>query len=96
MFGAHWDFCRRQFMDAQRYWEGGLEFDLVRSERRQPDQQTLVVSEVKWKQLTLTERRLTERNLTTKWQRSALRHRHANVTFEVLDSSLLKTLRRGS
>jgi hypothetical protein len=40
------DFCRLQFTDATRYWEGDLEFDLVRSERRDDEQQTLVVSEV--------------------------------------------------
>jgi hypothetical protein len=56
----------------------------------------LIVSEVKWKLLTATERRRIETELEDKWQRSALRHRHPNVTFEVLDSSILKRVRRGT
>lgn len=80
------DFCRRQFTDASRYWEGDLEFDLVRSERRDDGQQTLIVSEVKWRRLTAVDRRRIEKQLADTWQRSALRHRHPNVLFEVLDS----------
>jgi AAA+ ATPase superfamily predicted ATPase len=87
------DFCRQQFSDAARYWEGNLEFDLVRSERRDGAEQTLIVSEVKWKLLTASERRRIETELEDKWQRSALRHRHPNVAFEVLDSSILKRVR---
>ena len=88
------DFCRQQFIDASRYWEGNLEFDLVRSERRDNAQQTLVVSEVKWTALTAVDRRQIQKQLENTWQRSALRHRHPNVAFEVLDSSILKRMRR--
>ena len=88
------DFCRQQFADASRYWEGNLEFDLVRSERRGDAQQTLIVSEVKWTALTAAHRRQVQKQLENTWQRSALRHRHPNVAFEVLDSSILKKVRR--
>lgn len=88
------DFCRLQFTDAARYWEGDLEFDLVRSERQDNEQQTLVISEVKWKRLTLAERHQIEKKLAATWQRSTLQHRHPNVVFEVLDSSILRKIRR--
>ena len=88
------DFCRQQFSDAARYWEGDLEFDLVRSERRDDAERTLIVSEVKWKLLTVVERRRIEQQLEDTWHRSALRQRHPNVAFEVLDSSFLKRVRR--
>jgi uncharacterized protein len=88
------DFCRLQFTDATRYWEGDLEFDLVRSESRDGELPTLIISEVKWKRHTLAERRQIERRLAATWQRSALKHKHANVIFEVLDSSILRKVRR--
>jgi hypothetical protein len=88
------DFCRQQFVDASRYWEGNLEFDLVRNERRDNAQQTLIVSEVKWTVLTAADRRQVQKQLENTWQRYALRHRHPNVAFEVLDSSILKKVRR--
>ncbi|MGH8138667.1 MAG: ATP-binding protein [Steroidobacteraceae bacterium] len=88
------DFCRMQFTDATRYWERDLEFDLVRSEGRDEARKKLVVSEVKWKRLTPTERHQIEKQLAATWQRSALRHRHPSVAFEVLDSSILKRIRR--
>jgi hypothetical protein len=88
------DFCRDQFPDAARYWEGNLEFDLVRSTGPGEAKQRLVVSEVKWKPLSAAERRRLEIELEEKWQRSALRHRHSNVAFEVLDSSILEGVRK--
>ncbi len=88
------DFCRGLFVDASRYWEADLEFDLVRSERRGDAAQTLVVSEVKWRPLSSAERKRIETRLEETWQRSALRHRHPNVAFEVLDPSILKQARR--
>jgi hypothetical protein len=90
------DYCRDQFTDASRYWEADLEFDLVRNERRDDGQQTLIISEVKWRHLTAADRRRIETQLEGKWQRSTLRHRHPNVAFEVLDPSVLKRVRRES
>lgn len=88
------DFCRQQFIDARRYWEANLEFDLVRSEQRNHEHPTLVVSEVKWKSLSPAERRQIEATLSAKWGQSTLHRKHANVVFEVLDASILKGVRR--
>jgi AAA+ ATPase superfamily predicted ATPase len=88
------DFCRQQFIDARRYWETNIEFDLVRSERRDHQHPTLVVSEVKWKRLSAAERREIEAKLSATWARSTLHRKHPNVVFEVLDSSILKGVRR--
>jgi uncharacterized protein len=88
------DYCRWQYADASRYWEADVEFDLVRSERRDDGQHKLIVSEVKWRVLTSAERQRIERQLEERWQRSSLRLRHTHVAFEVLDSSILKRVSR--
>jgi hypothetical protein len=66
----------------------------VRSERRDHEHPTLVVSEVKWKRLSAAERREIEAKLSATWARSTLHRKHPNVVFEVLDSSILKGVRR--
>jgi uncharacterized protein len=87
------DFCRQQHADAARYWESGLEFDLVRMERRADGKDWLVVSAVKWKRLPATERAQIERRMARTWERCALRSRYENVSFQVLDPSMLKQVR---
>jgi uncharacterized protein len=86
------DYCRQLFPGAARYWEGDVEFDLVHSDPS--DEAGLIVSEVKWKQLSPTERRKIRVNLEQRWQRSALRHRYAEVKFAVLDVSMLRQARK--
>lgn len=88
------DFCRQQFPDAARYWEGNLELDLVRIERHNEAEPTVVVSEVKLKRLTTAQRRRLEAELEDKWERSALSRRYSKVRFEVLDSGILKKVRK--
>jgi uncharacterized protein len=83
------DFCREQYPGSARYWEPGVEFDVVR-EIGGSDETELVVSEVKWGRLTDTERHRIELQLENAWLRSALRNRYPKVRFEVLDSSFLK------
>ncbi len=78
------DHCRARYPDAARYWERDLEFDSVRQE-----QGRAVVSEVKFKQLSRTERRQIENHLQAGWQRSSLVDRFQGVSFEVLDVSIL-------
>ncbi len=78
------DFCRMQHASAARYWEAHVEFDYVREERGR-----VVVSEVKFKKLSAAQRRQLEHHLTGSWQRSALSRRYRNVTFEILDLSIL-------
>ena len=88
------DFCRQQHAGAARYWEGDLEFDFVRAERRPQGGERAVVTEVKWKLLRAGERARLEQHLAEAWQRCALRHRYPDVTFEVLDANILKVWRR--
>ncbi len=81
------DYCRSRFPGAGRYWEAGLELDLVA-----PDAgggKGLVVAEVKWRRLSNRERSGLLRELGEKWSRSSLRARHPKVRFEVLDDRIL-------
>ena len=79
------DFCRAQHPEAARYWEANVEFDYVRQEHGRA-----VVSEVKFKRLSAAERRQLENHLAAGWQRSALPGRFRDVTFEILDASILE------
>lgn len=88
------DFCRQQYPDAARYWERDLEFDLVHATQDESGKQTLRVCEVKWTRLTPVERQQTAMRLQERWQRSALRNRHPNVVFDVLDADALKRMRK--
>jgi NAD dependent epimerase/dehydratase family enzyme len=65
---------------------------LVHSDPR--DEAGLIVSEVKWKQLSPAERRKFHANLEQRWERSALRHRYAKVRFAVLDVGMLGRTRK--
>ena len=84
------DFCRRQHPEASRYWESNLEFDFVRTEKHGRAHSRAVVSEVKWKQLSINEKMHLEKHLTDGWSRSALSRRYSEVRFEILDASTLK------
>lgn len=79
------DFCRSQHPSAARYWEADVEFDYVREEGKRA-----VVSEVKFKRFSAAERRQLEHHLAAAWQRSALARRFRDVSFEILDVSILE------
>jgi AAA+ ATPase superfamily predicted ATPase len=81
------DVCRARFPGAQRYWEGNVELDLVAPDP--DDRRRLLVAEVKWRRLTVAERKNVLRQLESKWAHCSLRVRHRNVRFDVLDASLL-------
>ena len=87
------DYCRSLYSDAARYWEGNLEFDLVRAGPRADEGHPIVVSEVKWKRLSNTERGRILKELEEKWRRSNLSRKFANVSFEVIDAGILADLR---
>ncbi|MCX6969234.1 MAG: hypothetical protein NTV93_03650 [Verrucomicrobia bacterium] len=78
------DYCRAQHPEAARYWEADIEFDYVREENARA-----VVSEVKFKRLSSLEQRQLKNHLAGSWQRSALSRRYRDVTFEILDTSVL-------
>lgn len=81
------DYCRARFPGAQRYWERGVELDLVAPD---PDNPTrLLVAEVKWRRLPAAERKTVLRRLETTWAHCSLRTRHRHVRFDVLDAGML-------
>jgi AAA+ ATPase superfamily predicted ATPase len=79
------DFCRRQHPDAARYWEGNLEFDFVRLEK--PGR--VIVTEVKWRRLSASEKAQIKESLKEKWQKSTLARKYPSVEFEVVDAGAL-------
>jgi hypothetical protein len=81
------DFCRARYPGSQRYWESGVELDLVAPD---PDnRKRLLVAEVKWRHISVAERKTALRQLESKWSHCSLRTRHPNVRFELLDASIL-------
>lgn len=81
------DFCRARFPGAQRYWERSVELDLVAPD---PDQRSgLLVAEIKWRRLLVSERKNVLRQLESKWSRCSLSARYPKVRFEVFDASIL-------
>ena len=53
------------------------------------DHRRLFVAEVKWRRLTVAERKNVLRQLESKWSQCSLRAHHPSVRFDVLDASLL-------
>jgi hypothetical protein len=81
------DFCRARFPGAQRYWESDVELDLVAPD---PDAaKRLLVAEIKWRRLTVAERKHLLRQLESKWSHCSLRARDPGARFEVLDAGIL-------
>jgi len=81
------DFCRARFAGAQRYWERGVELDLVAPDPE--DRKRLIVAEVKWRHLSVAERKNILRQLESKWSRCSLRAKYQQVRFEVFDATIL-------
>jgi AAA+ ATPase superfamily predicted ATPase len=81
------DFCRARFPGAQRYWERGVELDLVATDPE--DRKHLLVAEVKWRHLSVAERKNILRQLESKWSCCSLRAKYPLVRFEVFDASIL-------
>jgi hypothetical protein len=81
------DFCRARFPGAQRYWERGVELDLVAPDPE--DRKRLLVAEVKWRHLSVAERKNILRQLESKWSRCSLRDKYPKVRFEVFDAAIL-------
>ena len=84
------DVCRARYPGSARYWEGDIELDIVAPD---PEGGTgVIVAEVKWRKLTVVERRQLLAQLEHKWQRTQLSRREPKARFEVLDSSLIRSL----
>lgn len=78
------DVVRARHADAARYWEAGVELDVV---RREGD--GLVVTEVKWARLTPAKRAEVLADLRLRFAKTALAKRATSVAFEVVDASVL-------
>jgi AAA+ ATPase superfamily predicted ATPase len=81
------DTCRARYPGARRHWESGLEIDLVAPDPE--DRRGLFVAEVKWRRLTLAQRKGRLAELEAKWSTCSLSLRHPRVRFAVLDASAL-------
>lgn len=86
------DLCRREHPGAARYWEGEMEFDIVREQRQADGTNALVISEVKWQRLPQAEKERIGRRLRQAFERSKLAGRKESTLFEVLDASELRRL----
>jgi hypothetical protein len=81
------DVCRARFPGAGRYWESGLELDLVAPDP--DDRKRLLVAEVKWRHMSVAERKKVLRQIESKRSRCSLRTRHPKVRFDVFDAGTL-------
>lgn len=83
------DCIRARWPDAQRYWEGDVELDVVRQEGK-----GLVVGEVKWRSVTKAERASLRNALELKFLRTTLAKKFSAARFEIFDQGALKELAR--
>jgi AAA+ ATPase superfamily predicted ATPase len=81
------DQLRGLWPGSARYWEAGVELDVVREERA-----GLVVSEVKWASLSKQEKLGALKQLEARFRQTALGRAHPQVHFEVLDAGALRLL----
>jgi len=84
------DVCRGRFPGARRYWERGVELDLVAQDPE--DGKQLLVAEVKWRRLTSAERKNVHRQLETKWSNCSLRVKYPKARLEVIDAKMLQKM----
>ena len=81
------DYCRGRFPGAARYWEGGVELDFAGPDPE--DATRLLVAEVKFRNLSVAERRSVLAQLESKWSHCTLRAQYPDVRFEVIDVTSL-------
>ena len=79
------DFCRARVPESRRYWERGLEIDLVGPSPDDPE--TLLVAEIKWRRVSAAERRRLLSSLEAKWARTSIAARYARVRFDIMDAA---------
>lgn len=77
------DHCRARYPGARRYWEPGLEFDLVAPDPEREGR--LLVAEIKWRRVRTGERRELLARLAARFAQSSLRRRHPEVRFALFD-----------
>lgn len=79
------EYCRTHYPSASRYWDKNIEIDMIRPEAR-----NIVVSEIKFKKLSETEKRRILSDLAKKWLKSPLSAKFPNPRFEVTDTAILE------
>ncbi len=84
------DCVRATFPGAQRYWDSGVELDVVRAEAGG----ALTVVEVKWAVLTKAQRTGARAALEARFRASALAKAHSDARFDVVDAAFLARLAR--
>jgi len=91
------DFVRQAHPGAARYWEKGVEIDMIRPDTGESAgrSRVLVVSEIKHRKLSARDRASTLHDLETRWLGSQLARSHSRVRFEVVDTSALERLSAG-
>lgn len=85
------DWVRGLHPGARRYWDGTVELDMVREERRRGGGSRLVVSEIKWRTAPAESRRLLAQ-LAARFERSPLVKQYRDVRFELIVASELPRL----
>jgi uncharacterized protein len=83
------DACRASVPSSSRYWEPGVEIDLVAPDPL--DDSGLLVAEVKWRTVSPAQRRQLLTSLEARWRRAAVSARYLKVRFEVFDPSVLQS-----
>jgi uncharacterized protein len=81
------DQLRARWPGSSRYWEAGVELDLVREEAT-----GLVVNEVKWASLGAKGRRMAAIALEARYRKTALALKYPRAKFEVLDAQALRLI----
>ena len=81
------DYCRNRYPEAARYWEKDIEFDFVRQDK--PG--VLVITEVKWRQLSGADQNGVIKHLEDSWEKSMLPCKYSTAAFEVMDASVLNS-----
>jgi uncharacterized protein len=92
------DLVRGRYPGSAPYWEGDVEFDVVREasslskEEEQEGARSLFIGEAKLKVLNAAERKSVLKRLAEVFQRCNLGRRYSAVRFEVFDATLLKAI----
>jgi len=80
------EYCRSLHPGSSRYWEPGIEFDLVYETGKK-----LVVGEVKFARLEARERASIQSELKNRWQRCKLSKKYPVAEFKVFDEEMLES-----
>jgi len=79
--GQQWEIhCRKQFEDSGRYWEKGIEIDLIAYD---PRTKKTIVGECKWKKISTREKKQLLIQLKQNFEKANLKRKPKEVQFEI-------------